>query len=284
MKNSIEQISVSINSIKIGNSTLKKSHLEQMPYIKESDFRSELSKGNNDLSVFCSFPYQVLNDIVFKINKKLGMNDQISVTSCLPRERFLTVNVDSNSYEEWDDTLGLVLYSAKRKSFFLSSYHKELSSSLRKTENSNIYNREYKIEKLNNFINAPDKDDLEDIIKEFKMEIDLISEFEENYNDLENDFKLFFFSRDMDKGRFSLVNSRLVQSLEYKRKHKEAIDNIQEYDFSKLISHFVNVVFKEELSDLKKELEDLNENKKRINLDIDNQDKLIEESAYIAFL
>lgn len=179
-----KEVQVVVNKVNIGTSALKKSHIETMPYINESELRKAACDPQSTISIFCTFPNALLLSIAEKSNKKSSARNQICLYS--PPVHYLEKN--------WKESLGVVLYDYSNKAFLFSSYRKSFVLELTAYNQNGCNKSERKINELNRFILSPSFRIASGYFDEFHVSQDVMSEFisrELNSELLENQYISF---------------------------------------------------------------------------------------------
>lgn len=274
MEASIAEQTVSINTVKIGKAALKKSQIEQMPYIGEHEWRTKIIGYDKDLMLFCSFPYSVLKDIVSKLNKK--------------SDNFIRIDDSTikNSYPYWDDNLGVILYSGLRKSFFFSVYSKDLSREWSNDQDEEISSIKNEVKIINNFLADPSENNLAGSIKEFGCDSPLSSDvfknlIENEFNYLSNDFSLLRMKHKIRLG-WGIKNSDFLNELSDKTEENK--EKSKSHDYSKLIELFVSKIYPNALVESNASLIETLEKKESIIKTVKRHDDAVKSTDYISFL
>lgn len=260
-----------------------------MPFVSEENWRGLLMDDmgdKHDLSLFCTFPYSVFIDILNKMNKKRDSKSQIIYV--IDQLNCEDNHIMSQSYNNWDDRLGVVLYSSSKRTFLFSSFHMELSNYYRFQHNSEIRSLKEKKKVLESFLNNPNETSLLEAIEKLEHYSDLKEDFEEKYFSLNKDFELFSFKHNLDD-RYSVIvlwnqseSESQIKKIEEEKK-KLQLDS-KSHDFTNLVNLFKDEIYIKLLEKYSTELDKEIDNKKWIEKEMNLQDKLIEDANYIAFI
>lgn len=269
MNHKVTETTVSINTVKIGRSALKKSHLEQMPFIKEQMWRGEINEDVPDLSVFCTFPFVVLADISQKTNKNRCSENKIYLQS-------LKVDLDGS---DWQSNLGVVLYSRSKKAFLISSYHEMLSVNNRNCFDSKIHEIRENIDLINSFLKKPTIENLAKLANELNLFFSLKSIFNEEYKEFTEHFKEF-------DAKYNKLNvAPLDFSSTGKRNENDMLsEENSDLDYSGFIELF-EVDFSKKLLDFNlKNLEQITQEKEQTLMAVHFEDATINNAPYLSFV
>lgn len=274
MENKKETL-ITINKVTIGSSALKKSQIEQMPFITEEEWRERVFSNDSDLSVFCRFPFSALIDVITKQNKKQCQDFDISIPE-----------ISSYKNNNWDDNLGVILYSPGNKVFLYSTFQKDKSDDNCSYYSNNINKLKSKLDKIVQFLNEPIEDNAKVLLQDSGIFNAINDYFNSHKENMKTSWELFDLKYEelTEDHKWCVYLDNEFDSEENIQNIKDKKEKVNNHDFQGLLSEMKKGIISELEVSFEENIKDLSEKQKALTYKSDFADKLINESSYLAFV
>jgi hypothetical protein len=273
MENTQETL-VTINKVTIGSSALKKSQIEQMPFITEDEWRTSVINDDNDLSVFCRFPFSALVDVITKQNKKQCQDFNISIPE-----------ISSHINNSWYDNIGVILYSSSNKVFLYSTFQQDKSDDNCTYYSDDIIELKSQLSIIIKFLNDPIEDNAKYLLQDSDIFTAINNYFDNHKGNIISSWDLFDFKHEeLTEEHKWCVYLDEFDSEENIQKIKDKQQKANNYDFQHLFSEMRKGIISDLKVSFEEKIKNAYERQQILTNKSDFADKLINESPYLAFV